>query len=82
MCLKFDKAFEGLIGPWERLARYGEPVYPSEMQISKNDMKTAIADADRVMAFVFQRLQLTEEIVQDDSEQKDQQENAAGQQLT
>lgn len=58
MCLKFDKAFEGLMGPWERLARYCEPIYPFEMQISNNDMKTAIADADRVMAFVLQRLRL------------------------
>jgi HEPN domain-containing protein len=82
MCLKFDKAFEELMGPWERLARYGEPVYPSEMQISDNDMKTAIADADRVMAFVLQRLQLAEEIAQNDDEQKEQQKNAPGQQLT
>jgi hypothetical protein len=28
-------------------------------------MKTAIVDADRVMEFILQRLQLTEEITQD-----------------
>ena len=82
MCLKFDKAFEGLMGPWERLARYGEPIYPFKMQISNNDMKTAIADADRIMAFVLQRLQLAEEITHKDDEQKEQRENAPGQQLT
>ncbi|OLN31364.1 hypothetical protein DSOL_2703 [Desulfosporosinus metallidurans] len=82
MCLKFDKAFEGVMEPWERLARYGEPIYPFEMQISNNDMKTAIADADRIMAFVLQRFQLAEEITQNDDEQKEQQENAPGQQLT
>jgi hypothetical protein len=45
-------------------------------------MRTAIADADHVMEFVLQRLQLAEEISPDDDGQKDQQEKTAGQQLT
>lgn len=82
MCMDIDKTFDELMGPCGRLARYGETIYPLVMQISDNDMKTAIADADRVMEFVLQSLQLTEEITQDDDKQKDRQENAAGQQLT
>jgi len=82
MCMDIDKTFDKLIEPCGRLARYGEPIYPLEMQISHNDMRTAIADADHVMEFVLQRLQLAEEISPDDDRQKDQQEKTAGQQLT
>jgi HEPN domain-containing protein len=82
MCMDIDNTFDKLIEPCGRLARYGEQIYPLEMQISHNDMRTAIADADHVMEFVLQRLQLAEEISPDDDRQKDQQEKTAGQQLT
>lgn len=82
MCMDIYKNFNELMKPCGSLARYGEPIYPFEMQISDNDMRTAIVDADRVMEFVLQHLQLTEEITQDDNEQKEQRENAAGQRLT
>jgi len=82
MCMDIDKTFNELMEPCGRLARYGKSIYPFEIQISDSDMKTAIADADCVNEFILQRLQLSEEIIQNDDEQKEQQENAVGQQLT
>ena len=83
MCTDIDKTFKEISQTCGDLTLYAvQPRYPFEVQISDNDMKTAIVDADRVMEFILQRLQLTEEITQDVEEQEDQQENTEGQQLT
>lgn len=83
MCTDIDKSFEEITVQCGNLTLYAvQPRYPFEIEITENDMKQAIFDADRVMEFILQRLQLTEEITQDDNEQKDKQENATGQQLT
>lgn len=83
MCTDIDKSFEEITKQCGNLTLYAvQPRYPFEIEITENDMKKAILDADRVMEFILQRLQLTEEISQDDNEQKDKQENAIGQQLT
>jgi len=83
MCTDMDKSFEEITEQCGNLTLYAvQPRYPFEIEITENDMKEAILDADRVLEFILQRLQLTEEITQDDNEQKDQQENVTGQQLT
>ena len=83
MCTDIDKSFEEITVQCGNLTLYAvQPRYPFEIEITENDMKKAILDADRVMEFILQRLQLTEEITQDDNGQKGRQENATGQQLT
>lgn len=37
MCMDIDKTFDKLMEPCGRLARYGEPIYPLQMQISDNE---------------------------------------------
>ena len=83
MCEDIDETFKEISEYCGNLTLYGvQPRYPFEIDITENDMKKAIVDADRVMEFVYQRMQLTEEIIQDNDEQEEQQKNAAGQQLT
>ena len=82
MCTDIDETFNEISEQCGNLTLYGvQPRYPFEIDITENDMKKAILDAGRVMEFVLQRIQLTEEITQDDEEEKEQRGNAAGQQL-
>lgn len=72
MCTDIDKSFEEITVQCGNLTLYAvQPRYPFEIEITENDMRKAILDADRVMKFILQRLQLTEEITQDDNGQKD-----------
>lgn len=83
MCTDTDENFKEISESCGNLTLYGvQPRYPFEIDITENDMKKAIVDADHVMEFVLQRMQLTEEITQDNDEQEEQQENVSGQQLT
>lgn len=83
MCADIDGIFKEISESCGNLTLYGvQPRYPFEIDITENDMKKAIVDADSVMEFVLQRIQLTEEFIQDNDEQEEQQENVSGQQLT
>ena len=82
MCADIDKTFDTISQSCVNLTPYGiQPRYPFEIEILDSDMQKAVVDADHVMNFVLQKLQLTEEITQDD-EHKDQQKSVAEQQLT
>lgn len=82
MCTDIDETFKEISEQCGNLTLYGvQPRYPFEIDITENDMKKAILDAGQVMEFVLQRIQLTEEITQEDEEEKEQRGNAAGQQL-
>lgn len=79
MCADIDETFDEISQSCVNLTPYGvQPRYPFEIEILESDMQKAVVDADHVMNFVHQKLQLTEEITQDEDEQKDQQENATG----
>jgi HEPN domain-containing protein len=59
MCMNAEVAFEDLVEPCGRLTLYSvQSRYPYQVQISDSDTKTAIVDADRVMNFVLQKIQL------------------------
>jgi len=80
-CEDFDENFKKISESCGNLTLYGvQSRYPFEIDITENDMKKAIADADNVMEFVLQRIQLTEKITQDNEEQKEQQKNVSGKQ--
>jgi HEPN domain-containing protein len=83
MCADIDKAFDNISQSCVNLTPYGvQPRYPFEIEILDSDMQKAVVDADHVMSFVLQKLQLAEEITQDDNEQNNQLKSAAEQQLT
>lgn len=83
MCADIDKTFDTISQSCVKLTPYGvQPRYPFEIEILDSDMQKAVVDADYVMNFVLQKLQLTEEIALEDDEQEDQQKSTAEQQLT
>jgi HEPN domain-containing protein len=71
MCSDVDKTFDDLSNTCASLTIYGvQPRYPFEIEILSGDVQKAIADADYVMKFVLQKLQLVAENVQDDNERE------------
>jgi len=54
-----DKSFDEISQSCINLTPYGiQPRYPFEIEIAESDMEKAIVDADQVLNFVLQKLQL------------------------
>ncbi len=59
MCADIDEKFEEISESCSNLTVYGvQSRYPFELDITDNDMKKAIIDADRIIEFVLQRLNI------------------------
>ena len=93
MCADIDETFEEISEQCGNLTPYAvQARYPHEIHITESDMKKAILNADRVLEFIYQKLEHIEKIAPDiegrgqlreeQKDQEDQEENIQGQQLT
>lgn len=58
-CTDFDENFSQISILCSNLTAFGvQPRYPFEIQVTENDVKVAITDADNVLEFVIQKLLL------------------------
>jgi hypothetical protein len=70
MCGEIADGFEDIEEACVRLTAYGvQPRYPMEIELSEGDMRQAINDADQIMSFIAQRLELTLDEIQNDNPQ-------------
>ena len=61
VCLEYDTSFSTLLSKLQFLNDYAVmPRYPNELEITNDDMKTAIQYAKDVQAFVLQVLEKEE----------------------
>jgi HEPN domain-containing protein len=59
MCEELADGFDDIENECVRLSAYGVQVrYPLEIELTESDMRQALSDADHIMAFISQRLEL------------------------
>jgi len=59
MCREISGDFDGIEKECVRLSAYGvQARYPMEIEITENDMKQALDDADNIIIFISERLHL------------------------
>ena len=74
MCGEIADGFEDIEEACVRLTAYGvQPRYPMEIELSEGDMWQAINDADQIMSFIAQRIELKSDEIQNDNPQAAQQ---------
>ena len=70
MCGEIADGFDEIEESCVHLTAYGvQPRYPMEIELSEGDMLQAINDADHIMSFIAQRLELTLDEIQNDNPQ-------------
>lgn len=76
MCGEIVDGFDDIEEACVRLTAFGvQSRYPMEMEITESDMRRAIDDADHILSFISQRLELSSSEIQNETPQ-------AGQQIT
>lgn len=74
MCGEIADGFDDIEKACVHLTAYGVlPRYPMEMELTESDMRQAIDDADHIMSFISQRLELSSNEMQNEIPQKGQQ---------
>jgi len=62
MCEELGDGFDDIENECVRLSAYGvQARYPLEIELTESDMQQALSDADHIMAFISQRLELSSE---------------------
>lgn len=65
MCGEIVDGFDDIEEACVRLTAYGvQPRYPMEIELTEGDMRQAIKDADHIMVFISQLLELTLDEIQ------------------
>lgn len=60
MCGQAEKGFDDIEEACIRLTAYGvQPRYPMGLELTESDMRQAIDDAEHIMAFISQRLDIS-----------------------
>lgn len=63
MCADFDETFNEISKSSGNLTLYGvHPRYPFEIEITEDDMKKAIFDAESIVRFVLNKVQLDDKL--------------------
>lgn len=74
MCGEIADGFDDIEEACVRLTAYGvQPRYPMEIELTESDMRQAINDADHIMNFISQRLELSSDKMQNATPQTGQQ---------
>jgi hypothetical protein len=74
MCAEIADGVDDIEEACVRLTAYGvQPRYPMEIELSESDMLQAINDADHIISFTAQRLEITLDEAQNQNPHADQQ---------
>jgi HEPN domain-containing protein len=69
-CGETADGFDDIEEACVRLTAYGvQPRYPMEIELTESDMRQALDDADHIMSFISQRLELSSDEMQNETPQ-------------